>query len=213
MSSQKDELAEKRHRAWTKRRRMDRQQSNLRNALREKHENASSKLLKVGNALTWLTVDERTALAYARVRLASRISIVDAWLRKSLKGLEQRAMRELQKECEVTAPRGRPPELSPSQERDVHRAYQELRKFFRDPHQRPDPQKPRDNGLLTRINAELSRLSTPRRLTLGQFERLTEEAAPNRLAKAAAGAAYGVSPAQVDKIVSRIARTDRSRRQ
>src|SRR5215471_11525668 len=194
MSSQKDELAEKRYQAWTKRRRVDRQQPHLRNALRTAHENALSDLLEASNALTWLTVDERTALAYARVRLASRISTIDVRLRKPLKALEQRALRQLQKECEITAPRGRPPELSRSQERDVHRAYQELRKFFRDSDQRPDPREPRDNGLLTRINAELSRLSTPRRLTLGHFERLTEEAAPNRLAKAAAGAAYGVSP-------------------
>jgi hypothetical protein len=95
----------------------------------------------------------------------------------------------------------------------VFRVYQGLLAFFREPAHQPQPEDPEHKRILKKINAELSRLPTPRGLTLSQLERLTEETSPNRIAKAATGAVYGVSPAQVDKIVSRVGPGARSPRQ
>ena len=95
----------------------------------------------------------------------------------------------------------------------MFRVYQGLLAFFREPAHRPQPEDPRDKRLLKKINTEMTRLFSPRSLTLPQLERLTEEQYPNRIAKAATGAVYGVSPAQVDKIVSRVGPSARSPRQ
>ncbi len=179
----------------------------------ERGDDCLPKLLAVSDALGWFTVDHRAAVAYVRVKMAATSPHIDAGLRKSLKSLARRAYEQLQGESGIREPRGRKQKLSPAKEQDVFRVYQGLLAFFRVPAHRPQPEDPEDKRLLKKINTEMTRLSAPRSLTLPQLERLTEVEYPNRIAKAAAGAVYGVSSAQVDKIVSRVGPSIRAPRQ
>jgi hypothetical protein len=206
-------LAEKRFLASLKRRRLERTLPALKRTLERTGQSPLQVLFNASEVLAWPTIEQKIAVAYLRIKLVSRSPTIDADLRKSLKSLEQRAFRQLQQDNEIIGPRGRPLELSRIQEHDVYRVYQSLREFFRNPALRPDPADRNSKKLLARINAELSRLVTPRSLTLDELERLTEEIAPNKIAKVAVGVVYRVSPAQVDKVVSRVGSTLRSPRQ
>jgi hypothetical protein len=207
-----DALALRRFQAALRKRRWVRQAASFHRPLEVacvRGDDCLPKLLAVSDALEWLTVDPRAAAAYLRVEIAATSPHIDAGLRKQLKALARRAYDQLRRASKIREPRGRKQKLSPGQEKNVSRVYRGLLAFFQEPAHRPQPEEPDDKRLLETINAELSRLLLPRRLTLAQLERLTEETSPNRIAKAVTGAVYGVSLAQVDKIVSRVGRSPR----
>jgi len=89
--------------------------------------------------------------------------------------------------------------LTPRRASHVVDAYQQLLTFFQDPRSRPTPEHARDAGLRGRIRDVLRPFDPPRLLGIKDMDSLSEEAAPNRLAKLAVALSFGVSPAAVEK--------------
>jgi len=162
--------------------------------------NPVSQLLKVSDALGLPVVDQRTATAYVRVLLRSYDPGLTQTERRSMRLLCRSVREALLKR---SAPRGRKVALSRRQREHVREAYRTLLAFFKQPSNRPAPANPRDRALLERINQQLAPFQPSRVLALDNLSDLTEETAPNRLAKLAVGFAFGVSPGFVEKTIIR----------
>lgn len=193
--------------AAVRRRRLERDARKLRRLIERGWQNVAdppSRLILAARALGSLVVDEWSAIAYVKVRLASQEPHLDPVIRKHLKALLRPGLEAIRHGARLSSVRGRKQKLSPGQAQQAYRAYCALLRWFQDPANRPGPERSEDQALLRKINQTIDQFPPGRHITLQEMSfKLTEEAEANRLAKVTVGLAFGVSAGQVEKIISR----------